>query len=373
MAHEITVLNGVAGFAYVGCPAWHGLGQQVEKGASVDTILGAAGLSFTVKDAPVRFEVSPGEWRTDEGSRVLYRDDTGAALGVVGSQYTPHQPGEIIAPIMEALSGAGWYIETAGSLNGGARVFFVCKNDEGASVPGLPGDWVDNRLFVSTSFNGTSPTRGLQTSVRVVCANTWREATLENAKGGKRRAAQSHRGAFNAGKMVRDLGLDTAAASFAETMRQAGLMAQQGVSAAEARALVDSLLRGRAIKASDILGRSVASITDASMSAEVMASTPTGADTFAALLAAPARVAPVARLDVADEKQHRNTEKILSLWTGQGMGAEMGAGTLWGLFNAITEHVDHHAGRGNEETRFVSAQYGLGEQLKANAAAAFLS
>lgn len=46
-----------------------------------------------------------------------------------------------------------------------------------------------------------------------------------------------------------------------------------------------------------------------------------------------------------------------------GANAEGSAGTRWGLFNAVTEHVDHEMGR-SADTRLDSAWFGRGHEFK---------
>ena len=50
------------------------------------------------------------------------------------------------------------------------------------------------------------------------------------------------------------------------------------------------------------------------------------------------------------------------------MGAEMktSKGTLWGLVNAVTQHVDHHMGY-KDDARLRSAWFGKGDDIKTTA------
>jgi len=52
MAHNLEMLNGQAQMAYVGETPWHGLGTQVEADITVDGMIKAAGLDWTVTKAP---------------------------------------------------------------------------------------------------------------------------------------------------------------------------------------------------------------------------------------------------------------------------------------------------------------------------------
>ena len=56
MAHEIDMSNGQANMAYVGETPWHGLGQQLKAGASIETWRKAAGMDFAIYTSPVAFK-----------------------------------------------------------------------------------------------------------------------------------------------------------------------------------------------------------------------------------------------------------------------------------------------------------------------------
>jgi hypothetical protein len=61
----------------------------------------------------------------------------------------------------------------------------------------------------------------------------------------------------------------------------------------------------------------------------------------------------------------RATQRVLSLFSGAGMGANMSTakGTRWGLLNAVTQYVDHEAGR-TADVRLDSAWFGRGQAHK---------
>ena len=69
-----------------------------------------------------------------------------------------------------------------------------------------------------------------------------------------------------------------------------------------------------------------------------------------------------------DVKESRVVSRVLELFDGGGMGAGLKSaqGTRWGLFNAITEHVDHEMGR-SQDTRLDSAWFGRGSAFKKDA------
>ena len=57
------------------------------------------------------------------------------------------------------------------------------------------------------------------------------------------------------------------------------------------------------------------------------------------------------------------------LYAGAGRGANLPGvkGTAWGMLNAVTEYVDHHAQAASTSHRWDSAMYGRGAALKEQA------
>ena len=55
MAHLIENTNGKAEIAYAGQTPWHGLGQQLTVGASIEEWRKEAGLDWEAKIAPIMF------------------------------------------------------------------------------------------------------------------------------------------------------------------------------------------------------------------------------------------------------------------------------------------------------------------------------
>ena len=57
MAHEIDLTTGKPAIAYVGEEPWHGLGEKLPYGASIDRWLQAARLEWQLKRLPVQYLV----------------------------------------------------------------------------------------------------------------------------------------------------------------------------------------------------------------------------------------------------------------------------------------------------------------------------
>ena len=89
MAHEIYFRNGRADMAYIGDTPWHGLGQELRVGATIDEWNEAAGFDFALAKTPVRYNVDH-DGNTFKlkmpGQNVLYRTDNGKPMSVVSDQ-----------------------------------------------------------------------------------------------------------------------------------------------------------------------------------------------------------------------------------------------------------------------------------------------
>ena len=71
----------------------------------------------------------------------------------------------------------------------------------------------------------------------------------------------------------------------------------------------------------------------------------------------------IASKDAASTRAH---QAIMKLFAGEGQGATLKGvdGTAWGLVNAVTEYVDHHARAKTDQHRLSDAFFGRGDQLK---------
>jgi phage/plasmid-like protein (TIGR03299 family) len=165
MAHEITATDQLV---LTGKPAWHGLGVIVENSPNPSEALQLARLGWTVEQWPLQ-AVGPDGPR-QVGTHVLnVRSDTSQSLGVVGVGYRPVQNHEL-AEFVDALGESGDVkIESAGSLRGGKRVWFLAR---GESIWLGQSDEVKPYLLVANGHDGTLSLVCQPTTIRVVCKNT---------------------------------------------------------------------------------------------------------------------------------------------------------------------------------------------------------
>jgi phage/plasmid-like protein (TIGR03299 family) len=128
------------------------------------------------EDGTVHFERIPG-WQS------VSRSDNGKilSLNMSGYQIIDHREmGEIVEAVLEQPN-VKW--ETAGSLEGGRKVWCLALLDEPIELPG------DNSLTlpylaITNRHDGKGACAVRATTVRVVCANTFRAAELEGERTG---------------------------------------------------------------------------------------------------------------------------------------------------------------------------------------------
>ena len=166
MAHELTSTDGLVLHKQ---RAWHGLGTIVEQAPTPREALQIAGLDWSVEQWAL--SATDGESaRCDITTHVAnVRKDTGGVLGIVGKDWTPFQ-NAALADFCESLQEQGAVrCETAGSIRGGAKVWFLLK---GEAFDVRKGDTVFPYVLVSNGFDGGTALRCTPTTVRVVCSNT---------------------------------------------------------------------------------------------------------------------------------------------------------------------------------------------------------
>lgn len=169
MAHEITQTDGLVLHKE---RAWHGLGTVVEQAPTPEEALKLAGLDWSVyQTADVRGYANGLPIKSDKWC-LNVRGDNMDVLGCVSDNYHPIQNSDV-AKFCEQLSmDTVVKVESAGSLFGGKKIWFLLKADtfdvgkHGREDPVVP------YVLVSNGHDGTLAFSALPTSVRVVCNNT---------------------------------------------------------------------------------------------------------------------------------------------------------------------------------------------------------
>lgn len=157
---------------YVRETPWHGLGVRCEEALNSADALRIAGLDWTVESKPV-FTENGVELA---GYRLNQRSSDGKPLGIVSDKYRVVQNADAFEFTDELVGGDVRY-ETAGSLNGGKRVWMLAKMPETK----VAGDEVEPYLCFTNVHDGTGAIKVCMTPIRVVCNNTLNFA-LKQAK-----------------------------------------------------------------------------------------------------------------------------------------------------------------------------------------------
>ena len=175
---------------YAGRTPWHGDGVYVgEENVYSAEAMVKSDLTWKAHKNPL-FAYVDGEPILVEDRVALVRDSDNSVLSVVSPKYEVYQPDQCFA-FMDSLVAEGLMrYHTAGSLNGGKQIWMLAKVGDQEIVPG---DKVDNFLFLHNGFDGKNSLRILETDVRVVCQNTARAAL---SKGGG--ISIRHRGSLEA-------------------------------------------------------------------------------------------------------------------------------------------------------------------------------
>lgn len=311
MSHEITIRkNAKAEMAYVGEKPWHGLGQELREGASIDEWKVAAGMDWRVCRSRVRYGDGPAQRIFDE-RHVLFRSDSKAPLAVVSDQYKIVHPGEVLEFFRDLTENAGFHLNTAGTLFGGRRFWALARIAEDASIIGR--DKVGGFLLLSSSCDGSMETEARLTTVRVVCNNT-----LSMARGAQANVSLTHRSAFNPNAIKDKLGI--VRGSFKSFIETARALAEKPVASARAAEYFVDVLK-------------------------------------------PAAEKPEERDAV---RESAAWQKMMALFSGAGKGALLpgAAGTAWGAVNAVTEYIDHWRRAASADHRMFNAMFGYGDGVK---------
>ena len=176
-------------FANAGEPAWHGLGNPIEKGANTKEVLQAARLANwnvrTLKYDALAYEnndeymENPIELRlADSNQRLIIRTnpDNGnlECLGRVTGRYETFSNEQLAAladSIMEFDKDTYW--DTAGAIHNNTVVFMSLKlGDEIIIDPEGANDKILQHILLTTGHTGNMSVWAKNVGTRTVCANT---------------------------------------------------------------------------------------------------------------------------------------------------------------------------------------------------------
>lgn len=315
MAHNL-VANKISGqipMAFTGAreAIWHGLGQALEPGKSVDEWIEAAGFNWNIESSPALFHDDKGVAQEFPDKMVLRRSDTQDPISIVSEGFKIVQPKQVIEFFRDLTERHGMQLSTAGILGNGKR--FWALADVGKEIEIVSGDRVKAQLLLTSSADGQQSTMGKFVSTRVVCQNT-----LDIAMRGGKMVRVTHKKEFDASQVKIDLGiLDKSWEIFSANLKK---LADKPMGDTELRGFVSSLF-------------------------------------YDQNRAADAQTWGVERL----------VESIITK-AKKGSGSDMHRGTRWGALCGITEVLTHKdTSRPSVENRFTEAYLGVDATAKANA------
>ena len=146
---------------------WHGLGTIVQEAPTSAEALRLAGLDWKVEQTTVFTDAGI----EIPGYKANRRNTDGSILGIVSDKYKIVQNDEAFeftdAIVGETENGVVKY-ETAGSLNGGKKIWLLAK----MPTQKILDDDVDPYMCFSNTHDGSGAIRICMTPIRVICANT---------------------------------------------------------------------------------------------------------------------------------------------------------------------------------------------------------
>lgn len=339
MSHELDFTKGVAAIAYTGDTPWHGYGSRLVGDETLEQWLVAAGMDYTVKESPIfhnpyisfnddgelvndphRIAIqAPSSFDQVPKKKILTRSDTYGVLGIVSHGYKVVQPAEVMEFFRDLVDDQGFKIHTAGVLSDGNRVWALAETGNEFAVKGA--DRMAGYLLLATSYDGKFATTAQFTSIRVVCNNTlsW---SLNQGEGQSQGIVRvPHMADFKSKEVKSELGL-----------------------------LGDIGTEGWKTFQDNVVQLSEVTVTKRQ-----------AVEFFLELLG-------VDEEQAAAGKQLINTKKLLAFYeSGPGSDFISAKNTTWGLVNAVSFFTDHGRRAHNNGTRFNSAAFGSGAQLKAKA------
>jgi len=299
---------GVDNMLSVKLTPWHGLGVILETAPkTVEEALTIAGLNWQVERAPVVAQYNGKLVQTNNFAVVRKTDER--VLGVVGSEYHPIQNAKAFEFFNPFVEQGFCTIETAGSLQGGRRVWMLAKVN-GTETDIVKNDPVNAYFLVSNSHDGSTRARLGFCGTRVVCMNT---LTIAHNESDLLRVSHTKNAAVALDKIQGIV--DFQKKRFAGTVEQMRALARVGVTAESLRAYVERVFLP-----------------------EVKKRTVADEDTQAALSKIHAKIIPL-------------FEK------GRGNDLPGVKGTMWAAYNAVSEYMTWEKGR-SPNTRLDSLWFG---------------
>ncbi len=321
---------------------WHGLGNPVNAGMSVEEMLQAAGLDWdnTSQELYVMrngIAVPLDGLNADNTKyRAIIRESDGYIHNIMTADYNIVQNRVVMAFLREFVEKSGMTLETAGALRHGSLIWVLAKIEASFTLPG--NDFNQTYVLLTNSHDGSQEFNGQFTSVRVVCANTVRLA--QSSKRGRsfslKHSAKLDDKAISAAKVEMGLAIE-ATEKYAELAER---MVATKVSNDDTLAYVRALVPDKEDKKS------------------LLSSVVENSENILTRI--------VEEQSTVSDFSRKGKDLLLAIQNGPGSDLESSRDTVWGLLNGATYYVDHVAGR-ERDTALNSAWFGQGAKLKETA------
>jgi len=303
--------------------SWHGLGVILNEAPTAADAIKHAQLDWTVSKRQVF--IKPQLETGNDMERVpdqfaIVRDSDERIFGVTGKNYQPLQNSEAFRffdPYVEALEAE---YHSAGSLDNGKRIWVLAKIKRD-DMEIVKGDSVQKYILLTNTHSGKHAVTGALTPIRVVCNNTLTMA-MRNKSTKMFRATHSNQMNKRLEEIQAEISMADQSFKRAEEFYRA--FAKKQVN----KKMIDQIL-------ADTFEWSVSS--DEELSAR------------------------------ENSFKNKQTETIMKLFEiGRGTDIKGVKGTAWGLYNAITEYVQHEKGK-LQDKRLDSAWFGAGMKINQRA------
>lgn len=299
MAHNVETM------AYAGETPWHGLGVKVDNDLSVEKMLEAAKLNWTVSKTPTYYKINNEEKAT--GKMALIRDTDNMFLSNVSDNWEPCQNVEAFSIFEEFVDRNELEMHTAGSLKNGQIVWGLAKMKEKFAL--FNKDVTEQYLLLVNPHVFGQGIHVRSTPIRVVCNNT---LSLSLGQASNVQSTQNHRSIFNVEAMKTAIGIAKIKLQKYEEM--AIVLSSKSYNDESLKKFFGQIFPSHSIK------------------------------------------------EEKKDELSRNAQRALEVVETQ-PGSEYGKGTWWQAFNSVTYMVDHELGR-NADTRLHSAWFGINKDRK---------
>ena len=299
MAHNVETM------AYAGEVPWHGLGTPVSNNLTVDEMIKAAGLDWTVTKYPTFFRANGDNVST--GKFALVRDKDMQFLSNVSDGWEPCQNVDAFSVFEEFVERNELEMHTAGSLKSGQLVWGLAKMKDKFAL--FNDDVTEQYLLLVNPHVFGQGIHVRSTPIRVVCNNT---LSFALGRASEVQATQNHRAQFDVERMKEAIGI--ARQKLADYHEMASFLSTKRYDEEQFKSFLKKVFPNFSSS--------------------------------------------------QDKKNElsRNATRAFEIVDTQ-PGAEFGKGTWWQAFNSVTYLTDHELGR-SADTRLQSAWFGVNKDRK---------